>query len=221
MRYHALVARTGLLVISLIAATTSLLSFERTLDPRSLADAIDLGQSRLDDLRSRFHAPYHVEVGRAPVDYVEVVTPFRRVALEAEARTRAGERLFGQREALAALGTEPSRVDIVVEMTFHPLNNFIGVPDYAVTLRAMDDAPPLLPRQIGRIPRYGPRLSAARPYPYSGGTPVPSGSQPLLGGTIVATFDGLALDALGTYWAVVSDSDKELARARVDFAKLR
>ncbi len=221
MRYHALVARTALFVISLFAATASLVSFERTLDPRTLSEAIDLGQSRIDDLRSRFHAPYHVEVGRAPVDYVEVVTPFRRVALEAEARTRAGERLFGQREALATLGTEPSRVDIVVEMTFHPLNNFIGVPDYAVTLRALVDAPPLLPRQISRIPRYGPRLSAARPYPYSAATQVPKGSQPLLGGTIVATFDGLALDAQGTYWAVVSDSDKELARARVDFAKLR
>lgn len=216
-----LVARTGLSVIFLVAATTGLVSFERMLDPRTLSDAIDLGQSRIDDLRSRFHASYHVEVGRAPVDYVEVVTPFRRVALEAEARTRAGERLFGQREALATLGTDPSRVDIVVEMTFHPLNNFIGVPDYSVTLRPMIDAPPLLPRQISRIPRYGPRLSAARPYPYSVGSPVPKGSQPLLGGTIVATFDGLAVDAQGTYWAVVSDSDKELARARVDFAKLR
>ena len=149
------------------------------------------------------------------------MTPFRRVALEAEARTRAGERLFGQREALAALGTEPSRVDIVVEMTFHPLNNFIGVPDYAVTLRPMTDAPPLPPGQISRIPRYGPRLSAARPYPYSVGTPIPKGSQPLLGGTLVATFDGLALEARATYWVVVSDSDKELARTRVDFAKLR
>jgi hypothetical protein len=221
VRYHALVARTVLFAISLFAATASLVSFERTLDPQRLSDAIDLGQSRIDDLRSRFHASYHVEVSRVPVDYVEIVTPFRRVALEAEARTRAGERLFGQREALAALGTDPSRVDIVVEMTFHPLNNFIGVPDYAVTLRAMVDAPPILPRQIGRIPRYGPRLSATRPYPYSAGTPVSKGSQPLLGGTIVATFDGLALDAQGAYWAVVSDSDKELARARVDFAKLR
>jgi hypothetical protein len=216
-----LVARTALFVICLFAATTSLVSFERTLDPRSLADAIDLGQSRIDDQRSRFHASYHVEVGRAPIDYIEVVTPFRRVALEAEARTRAGQRLFGQREALATLGTEPSRVDIVVEMTFHPLNNFIGVPDYAVTLRAMTDAPPLLPRQIRGIPRYGPRVSATRPYPYSVETPIPKGSQPLLGGTIVATFDGLALEAQGSYWAVVSDSDKELARARVDFAKLR
>ena len=116
---------------------------------------------------------------------------------------------------------DPSRVDIVVEMTFHPLNNFIGVPDYAVALRAMVDAPPLLPRQISRIPRYGPRLSATRPYPYSAGTSVPKGSQPLLGGTIVATFDGLALDAQGSYFAVISDSGKELARARLDFAKLR
>jgi hypothetical protein len=37
----------------------------------------------------------------------------------------------------------------------------------------------------------------------------------------VATFDGLALDAQGSYVAVISDSGKELARARVDFAHLR
>jgi len=214
-------ARTGLLVIALFAATTGLVSFERTLDPRSLSDAIDMGQSRIDDLRSRFHALYHVEVAHAPIDYIEVVTPFRRVALEAEARTRAGERLFGQRQALATLGTEPSRVDIVVEMTFHPLNNFVGVPTYAVALQAGAEAAPVLPHQISHIPRFGPRLSTARPYPYSVGTPPQKGGQPLLGGTIVATFDGRALDAQGSYFAVISDSGKEVARARVDFAKLR
>ena len=214
-------ARTGLLVIALFAATTSFVSFERTLDPRSLSDAIDMGQRRVDDQRSRLHALYHVEVARAPVDYIEVVTPFRRVALEAEARTRAGERLFGQRQALATLGTDPSRVDIVIEMTFHPLNTFVGVPTYAVTLQAVVDAPPLLPQQISHIPRFGPRLSTARPYPYSVGTPPQKGGQPLLGGTIVAMFDGLALDAQGSYVAVISDSGKELARARVDFTKLR
>jgi len=214
-------ARTSLLVIALFAATTGLVSFEQTLDPRSLSDAIDMGQSRVDDQRSRLHALYHTEVARAPVDYIEVVTPFRRVALEAEARTRAGERLFGQRQALATLGTDPSRVDIVIEMTFHPLNTFVGVPTYAVTLQAVVDAPPLLPRQTSHIPRFGARLSSARPYPYSVATPPQRGSQPLLGGTIVATFDGLALDAQGSYFAVISDSGKELARARVDFAELR
>lgn len=213
--------RTGLLIVALFAATTGLVSFERTLDPRSLSDAIDMGQSRIDDQRSRFHAFYHVQVARTPIDYIEVVTPFRRVALEAEARTRAGERLFGQRQALATLGTDPSRVDIVIEMTFHPMNNFVGVPIYAVTLQAMVDAPPLLPQQISHIPRFGSRLSTTRPYPYSAGTPPQKGDQPLLGGTIVAMFDGLALDAQGSYFAVISDSGKELARASVDFAKLR
>ena len=215
-------ARTGFLVIALVAATATLVAFERTLDPRTLAEAIDIGQSRIDAARSRFHAPYHVVVARAPVDYVEVVTPFRRVALDAEARTRAGERLFGQREALATLGTDPSRVDIVVEMTFHPLNTFVGVPDYAVTLQASADTLPLHPRQMGRIPRFGQRLAGMPlPYPYSAGGLPPNGSQPLLGGSLVATFDGLVLDAQGTYWAVIRDSEMELARARVDFAKLR
>jgi hypothetical protein len=76
VRYDALMARMGLLVIALFSTTASLVSFERTLDPKILSDAIDLGQSRIDDLRSRFHALYHVEVALAPVDYMVVVTPF-------------------------------------------------------------------------------------------------------------------------------------------------
>src|SRR4029453_14034876 len=101
-------------------------------DPPGLADAIELGQSRIDDVRSRFHAAYHIEVMQPPVDYIEVVTPFRRIALDAETHTRAGERLYGQREALATLGDNPARVDVIVELTFHPLNNFVGVPSYTV-----------------------------------------------------------------------------------------
>jgi hypothetical protein len=216
-------ARAGLfLLIAVLGATASLFSFERALDPRSLADAIEVGQSRIDDVRSRFQASYRVDVVHAPIDYIEVVTPFRRVALEAEARTRAGGRLFGQRDALDALGAEPSRVDIVIEMTFHPLNNFVGVPDYGVSLRPLSDGPSIQPGQIHHIPRFGPRLPGMlRPYPYSAGAPVSGGSQPLLGGTIVASFDGLAFDAQGPYWAVVNDSVKELARGRIDFAKMR
>ena len=215
-------ARTGLFLAALVAAGASVAALVQTLDPQTLADAINIGQGRIDDVRSRFHALYHINVSQPPVDYIEVVTPFRRVALDAEARARSGDRLYGQRDALATLGDDPSRVDIVVELTLHPLNTFIGVPDYLVNLLPIVDAPPLLPRQISRIPRFGPRLSGMPlPYPYAVGTPVPNGSQPLLGGSIVATFDGQTLDARGTYWAVVSDSGKELARARVDFSKLR
>ena len=134
VRYHAVMARTGIVVAALLAFTAVGAAFEPSLDQQSLAEAIALGLSRIDDMRSRFHATYRLEVMQPPVDYIEVVTPFRRVALDAEAHTRAGERLCGQREALAALGDTPSRVDLVVELTFHPLNNYVGMPDFDVAL---------------------------------------------------------------------------------------
>jgi hypothetical protein len=215
-------ARTDVVTVAVLAAFTAAISaFEPSLDPRSLADAIDLGQSRIDDVRSRFHAAYHIEVMQPPVDYIEVVTPFRRIALDAEARTRAGERLYGQREALATLGDNPSRLDLVVELTFHPLNNYVGVPAFTVSLLPANGRA-IEPRTISRVPRFGPRLSGMPlPYPYVANPAAPQGSQPLLGGSIVATFDGTALDARGTYVIVVRDSGKDVAKATVDFARLR
>jgi len=215
-------ARTDVVVVAVLAAFTAVVSaFEPSLDPRSLADAIDLGQSRIDDMRSRFHAVYHLEVMQAPVDYIEVVTPFRRIALDAEARTRAGERLYGQREAVATLGDNPSRLDVVVELTFHPLNNYVGVPPLAVVL-----VPPggkaLEPRTLSRVPRFGPRLSGMPlPYPYVANSATPQGSQPLLGGSIIATFDGMVLDPRGTYLTLIRDSGKDVAKATIELARLR
>src|SRR4030095_6106790 len=210
-------ARTDVVVVAVLAAFTAAVSaFEPSLDPRSLADAIDLGQSRIDDVRSRFHAAYHIEVMQPPVDYIEVVTPFRRIALDAEARTRAGERLYGQREALATLGDNPSRLDIVVELTFHPLNNYVGVPVFTVSL-VPQGGRPIEPRTISRVPRFGPRVSGMLPYPYiTSSAAAPQGSQPLLGGSIIDAFDGTALDARGTYVVVVRDSAKDVAKATAD-----
>jgi hypothetical protein len=215
-------ARTDVVVVAVLAAFTAAVSaFEPSLDPRSLADAIDLGQSRIDDVRSRFHAAYHIDVMQPPVDYIEVVTPFRRIALDAEARTRAGERLYGQREALATLGDNPSRLDVVVELTFHPLNNYVGVPAFTVSL-VPSGGKVIEPRTISRIPRFGPRLSGMPlPYPYVANSVAPQGSQPLLGGSIVAVFDGTALDARGTYVMLTRDSGKDVAKATVDLARLR
>jgi hypothetical protein len=215
-------ARTDVVAVALVAAFTAAVSaFEPALDPRSLADAIDLGQSRIDDVRSRFHAAYHIEVMQPPVDYIEVVTPFRRIALDAESHTRAGERLYGQREALATLGDNPSRLDVVVELTFHPLNNYVGVPAFTVSLLPAGGTP-IEPRTISRVPRFGPRLSGMPlPYPYVANSSPPQGSQPLLGGSIVAAFDGTTLDARGTYAVLIRDSGKDIAKAPVDFARLR
>jgi hypothetical protein len=216
-------ARTGVVAVALLAAFTwAVGAFEPALDPRSLADAIELGQSRIDDVRSRFHTAYHIEVMQPPVDYIEVVTPFRRIALDAEARTRAGERLYGQREALATLGDNPSRLDVVVELTFHPLNNYVGVPAFTVSL-APQGSKPIEPRTLSRVPRFGPRVSGMPlPYPYvANSAAAPQGSQPLLGGSIVAAFDGTAVDPRGTYVVVVRDSAKDVAKATADLARLR
>jgi len=212
--------RTGLLLASLLALGGAAAAFEPALDPRSLAEAIDLGQSRINDMRSRFHMAYRVEVMRAPVDTIDVVTPFRRIALDAETRTRAGERLYGQREALGALGDNPARVDVVVELTFHPLNNYVGVPDFTVTLLAPGGAR-IDPGAISRAPRFGPRLSSALPYPYLTGGAGPQNGTALTGGLVVASFDGRALDPNGTYVVLIRESGKDVAKASVDLGRLR
>jgi hypothetical protein len=214
--------RTGIALAALLVAHVSLGAFDQALDPRSLAEAIEIGQSRIDDVRSRFHATYRIDVMQAPVDYIEVVTPFRRIALDAEAHTRAGERLYGQREALATLGDNPSRLDLIAELTFHPLNNYVGVPDFTVSLASAAGAV-VTPRNLDRIPRFGPRVSGMPlPYPYSGGTTgAPQGSQPLLGGSLIATFDGAALDPRGAYVMLIRESGKDVAKAPINLGRLR
>ena len=79
------------------------------------------------------------------------MTPFRRVALLAEERAQAGGRLF-QREAITLLGDRSTLVEILVEMTFHPLNVFVGVPAYDVELTTAAPVSRINPLQIGRIP---------------------------------------------------------------------
>src|SRR4051794_23362119 len=127
--------RTGVLAVLLAASAATLAAFQSTLDPASLSDAILLGQSTSESARANFNAPYHINVGVSPVDDIEIVTPFRRIVLDAESQARAGNRgSYGQRVALATLGDDPTRVDIVAGLTFNPLNNYVGVPDFAVTL---------------------------------------------------------------------------------------
>ena len=212
--------RTGLLLAALLAFSAAASAFEQALDPRSLAEAIELGQSHIDDMRSRFHAPYRTAVMQPPVDYLDVVTPFRRIALDAEAHTRAGGRLYGQREALAALGDNPSRVDLVVDLTFHPLNNYIGVPEFTVALVAPGGAR-IEPVAISRAPRFGPRLSTSLPYPYLTGGAGPQNGPSVGGGLVVAGFDGRALDPNGTYVVLIREGAKDVTRATVNFARLR
>src|SRR6266850_2164806 len=145
--------RTGLLLAALLAFSAAASAFEQALDPRSLAEAIDLGQRR---------------------------------------------------------------IDLVVDLTFHPLNNYIGVPEFTVTLVAPGGAR-IEPVAISRAPRFGPRLSTALPYPYLTGGAGPQNGPSVGGGLVVAGFDGRALDPNGTYVVLIREGAKDMTRATVNF----
>jgi len=209
-----------LLVAALLAGAT-VSGFEPTITPRLIDEALSIGQSRIDSVRTRFHDPYRFPVTRPPIDYVDVVTPYRRVVLLTEERNQLGIRGFTRGEATAALGNQAGVVQLRVEMTFHPQNAFVGVPDYNVELVAASPPSRLMPANLERIPRFGARINTG-PLPAPGAQPNPlGGASHLVGGTIVATFPMAGLNGTGAYEVVVSEKGKELGRARVNFAGLR
>jgi hypothetical protein len=196
-------------------------AIETALDRRTIEQALDIAHSSIESTHFRFHADYRFTVAKAPVDFVEIVSPFRRLVLEAESSFRRGRRMFGQREALAALQPDPDRVEVYVELTFHPLNTLVSVPEYEVQLEPTGErGARLQPGTIDRIPRFGPRLDEGTYPPVA--PRVPTGSEPLLGGTLIARFHGNSIDPTGVYEAVIMDGEKELGRTwRIDLGKLR
>src|SRR5688500_14301934 len=95
---------------------------------RAIDEAIGIGKSQIAPARARYHAAYRLAVGPPPVDYIEVVTRCRRVVMAAEERAATGDRLFGERDALAILKARPEPLELFVELTFHPMNAYAAVP---------------------------------------------------------------------------------------------
>jgi hypothetical protein len=205
----------------LLCASSFPSAMQPTLDRRAIEEAVFAGQSRFDAERSRLHAMYRVTVSRPPVDWIDVITPFHRVALAAEGRARLGDRGFGQREALAALAAAPNLVELIVELTFHPQNTFVGVPAYDVTLTSAQSKP-IKAQYINRYPRFGPRTDVSGPaLPNPNAAPVLGTGQPMLGGTMVVQFALDALDANGRYDIILAEGGKEIVRAGMELGKMR
>lgn len=193
---------------------------QRTLSLSEVEEALRTGQTRIVADRTRYHTPYRVAVGQPPVDYVEVVTPFRRVVLAAEQRAQVGDRSFGQRQALQLLTEADGQFDFAVDFTLHPLNTFIGMPAYDVVL--MKGSTRVAPASLDRQPRFGMRVEGLPPpLPIPAGQ-IPNGrSQPILGGTVTARFKGEDVDPEGSMALVVIEDDRELARVAIDLGRLR
>ena len=212
---------------ALAAALTagSLCAADLDLDPQVISRAISLGQTSVPGDLRRFHEPYRVNVSRAPVDYLEVVTPFRRIVLAAQARFAAGDRRWGQRQAIELEAAAPRQIDLYAELTFHPLNSFVFVPLYRIRI-ALPSGELLSPRNTSSMPRYGPRVDGGylpfTPTPLPGG-PVPGRSQPMLGATIVASFDGDAISAVCSRRCdvVIEEEGKTRVQAPLSLAAMK
>ena len=227
--YCGMAPRPGTHLAAIVAAAaltaTGLAALELRLEPVTFSQAIALGQTAIEPDLTRFHQPYRLGVSRPPVDYVEVVTPYRRIVLAAQARWKAGDRRWGQRQAMELEAASPRQIDFYAELTFHPLNSFVLVPLYRVRILAPGGAL-IEPRNTSSLPRYGPRLDGGlvpyTPTPLPGGA-VPGRSQPMLGATIVASFAGDLLAAACTQRCdvVIEEEGKTRVQAPLSLANLK
>jgi hypothetical protein len=206
-------------VVSSITLSSVLTAVEFTLDRRSIEQAIYIGQGN-DRERERAQRPYRLAINRPPLDYIDVVTPFRRLILFTEQRRRLGGSSVGQRQAIELLNEAPGQIDLWVEFTFHPLNAYVGVPDYDIVLMTPEGTA-IKPKGLERMPRFGPRLDTTPlPYPRQPGRFVVGDGQPVLSGTVAVSFDDTQLTN-SVYDVVVSEAGKELGRARLALPQLR
>jgi len=207
-------------VIACAAAAVG--AVQLTLDRRAIEEAIYIGQSRIEREREQFHTPYRVRVTQPPIDWIDVVTPFHRVELAAEMNARTGGRQFSQREAIEILRKAPNQIDLLIEMTFHPLNTFVAVPAYEVELIPASGRSRIKPIRLDRFPRFGPRSESVGPaLPSPTASAVFGGGLPVLGGTMIAAFDGSTFDPQQRVQVVVLDGRVELARAALDLGRMR
>ena len=221
MRYDGIVARTVLSVLIVligVALGAAPSAYSPRLDQRAIDEAVSIAQSYSDAARERFHQSYRVHIALAPVDHIDVTTPFRRLVTAAGDRARIGDRFFGQRDAAAVLARHGEGIEVAIELTFHPLNTYVGIPDYDVSMRS-PDARVIRARGVQRVPRFTARVTGA---PILGTAPgIGVGGQPLLGGTVLARFERADLDPQGTYDVVIEETRKEVARGRIELAKLK
>ena len=127
--------------------------------------------------------------------------------------------MFSQQEAIAVMKDAVGQIDLLIEMSFHPLNTFVAVPLYQVQIVSAGGRR-IEPKRLERFPRFGPRAestSPALPAP----TPQFGGGQPVVGGTILAPLDGSAFDPNQSIEVVVVDGKTELARTPIELGKMR
>ena len=203
----------------------------RAVDARIDAEAVDraiiFARQATREERRAFHDGYQRLPGDA-VRRISLVSEYRRVVLRVEEKMRALDRNYGVRQMSEALTPWRGLLEVIVELQFHPQNNYVGVPLIDVLLVPLDGTGvpmPLLPEGTDRRPRFGlfwdpPPMDAPWwPFPPPA-VPVITGSEPLTGGWLHARFDAGPL-AKGRFEVVVKDGAATLGKGEFDFGALK
>jgi len=215
---------------ALLALWAGVAAPARAIDVHLDADAIDrailFARQATRDERRAFHDGYFRTPGEG-VRRISLVSEYRRVVLLTEEKMRILDRNYGVRQMTEVLTPWRGLLEVIVELQFHPQNNFVGVPLVDVLLVPLDQpgAPAPGADAINRRPRYGlfwdpPPADAPWwpfPPPY---VPVITGSEPLTGGWVQVRFDAAALGR-GRYDVVVRDGATTLGKGTFDFGALK
>lgn len=197
------------------------------LDADGIDQAIIFARQATRDERRTFHDGYFRTPGDA-VRRISLVSEYRRVVLLVEEKMRILDRSYGVRQMTDALKPWRGLLEVIVELQFHPQNNYVGVPAVEVLLVPLDGAGtpvPMAAEGADRRPRYGlfwdpPPMDAPWwpfPPPY---VPVITGSEPMTGAWVQARFDAQPL-ARGRYQVVVRDGTRTLGSGDFDLGALR
>jgi hypothetical protein len=211
-------SRFQVMVLFVALARVATIALQTRVDLPAVNEALLFARTATINERTEFNRPYRVVVGKAPVDYLDVITPYRRVVLAGTERRSAGSSL-SQREALDLLSQSGDTVDISVELTFSPFNTYIGVPDCTVTLIAPDGRR-VVSLETFRNARWTARLEGPPSATPGSNAPRPPGTT-LLGATVVGRFLLMSLNAAGTYEVETVVRGEPGVRAPIALAGMR
>ncbi len=150
------VAMVTLAVVTALAPRPR--AVEANLTTQGVDDAIVFARMAGRGARQEFHDRYARAVGAAPVNRISIVSEYRRVVLRAEEHIRLGDRNYSVRQMTSDLNPWRGLLEVIVELSFHPQNTYVGVPLIDVLLVPLDSpatAMPLIADATDRIPRFG------------------------------------------------------------------
>ena len=142
----------------MLTAITPLDAINLSLSPADIERALTIARDQ-DRVRERFHAAYITPINDPFVEWIEIVSEFRRVVVIAEDRIAKGDRAFAYSARLAgdAASIWKNRVSVKARLRFHPHNVYVDVPDVDISV----DGPDAEAARIGVLKE--PVLSFAEP----------------------------------------------------------